>query len=104
MDAEQLFPANPAKRAIEGNNLLQARFAYRQPRNVHQREPADTAIRRKQDRKETLGGNFDRTFHRIADKGGAMGNALSPVYDTTTEDLPLLRDFERMCSAQSIAG
>lgn len=33
-----------------------------------------------------------------------MGDALSPVYDTTTEDLPLLRDIERMCSAQSIAG
>ena len=34
-----------------------------------------------------------------------MGNVLSPFYDTTTEDSLLLNEFfQRMYSAQSIAG
>ena len=93
--AEELLTANPAQQTFHRDNLPEAGFANRQPGSFDQRRLADTAIGRKKDGKEAMGGNFDRTFHRIAQMGGAMGNALSPVYDTTTEDLPSCGTVER---------
>jgi hypothetical protein len=76
---KQLLTADLAQRAIQRNNLRQAWLAYRQHGNIGEWSVANAAIGRKQDGKQAGRGSFDRTFHRIAQLCGAMGNPLSPV-------------------------
>src|SRR5712671_744041 len=77
--AEQLFAAHAAQRSLKRNNLRQTGFAYRKTGNICERSAADAAIGRKQNGEQAGRDNFDRTFHRIAQLCGAMGNPLGPV-------------------------